>query len=482
MSGSPADGSFTARQTGTTQWQFTRSLIGYTITVAGASYTQPYTPPADPSPSVPASADQILSLTPQAITHTTPLYRVPFTATMANFACPAKLALSMGATGDPLVQQTIDVCTAGQSPPASLDFTVPVFDPTNGVGTRPGTTAALTVIMVNADGTTDGKSYSTPVDLPPRPVWVAVGDSYTSAHHQDRDLPITVNPKCIGIDNGDDRSGCSLKWNDKSWSWSQRATNNVNAALSVPDAWRMQNYNVGKSGANAADYLRPAEPGCIGCGEQDRAIDRLQLAQSSWNVLSVGGGANDARFADVLKVYYKADGVRDLFGRNALASWVGGIGQRTGKPWAVSVARQCPNTKVVAEAAWETRGEVAWALTEVMRNALDKSPGLRIVDINYPYVVPASNPCFDAPFGTGTFGTGTGARAIADELDKTHAQAVAKLDQAYRDAVHRIDLRELFGSANPLPWIQLTRYYGFPHVNSSGQDRIATKAADLLTN
>jgi hypothetical protein len=62
-------------------------------------------------------------------------------------------------------------------------------------------------------------------------------------------------------------------------------------------------------------------------------------------------------------------------------------------------------------------------------------------------------------------------------LDETHTKAFKGLD-----AVYRVNLRTLlFDNANPLPWIQLTRYYGFPHVNSSGQDRIAREAADLLT-
>jgi alpha-tubulin suppressor-like RCC1 family protein len=431
-------------------------------------------PPPPPPP--PSSTGRILSLTPGEIKPTTPLYRIPFTATLADFTCPAKLVMSMGATGDPLVRQTIEVCGAGQPPPSSLDFTVPVFDPTSGVATRPGSTAALTVIAVNAQGTTDGKSYSTPVDLPPRPLWVAVGDSYTSAHHQDRDVPANVTPLCVYIPNAADSSICSLKWNDRAWSWTQRATNDVNAALGVPDAWKMQNYNVGMSGAKAVDYEKSGPPTskCIGCGELESATALLELAPRSWNVLSVSGGANDAHFKEVLEVFYGQASVRDLFG--GPVGWVGGVNQPMGKPWAVPVKQLCPNTKKVVEDAKQTASAVTKSLQQVITKAREKSPGVRVVDLNYPYVVPADNPCFDAPFGHFPDGQGTGAKAAADTLEKTHAEAVKGLD-----GVYPIDQRALFGSSNPLPWIQLTRYYGFPHVNSSGQEVIARKAADLLT-
>jgi hypothetical protein len=134
-----------------------------------------------------------------------------------------------------------------------------------------------------------------------------------------------------------------LKWNDKSWPWTQRATNDVKAALSVPDAWKMQNDNVGISDAKAVDYPKPGPPrsDCPGCGELDLARDGLQLGSRSWNVLSVSGGANDAHFREVLEAYYGQGLVRDLFGSPSVCGWapsVSGSASR-GPPRSLDYAR-----------------------------------------------------------------------------------------------------------------------------------------------
>ena len=352
--------------------------------------------------------------------------------------------MSLGIIGQPLVRKTVKVCGSGESAKSEILTTVAVFDSDTGSYAYPGRKNSLDASI------TGGHTYNTDIELPPAPRWVAVGDSYSSGHHQDLDQPIY--PHCFSIPNGADSVYCSLKWNDYDWAWPRRATLQINKELGVPGAWQMAQVSVARSGAKADDFTNQRQPSgsCPGCSQMRGALGSLQLAPGSWNILSISGGANDAEFADVLKTYYKS--------------------HPSGKPWAAKKASECPNTKLVQKRASATQSDVAESLRTVASAAQAQEPGLRIVNINYPEVVTSSSPCYGEPFGRNS-----GAHSVVDTLNRTQHLGLEGLS-----GVHWVDLRELLGKENPLPRLQLNRYWGYPHVNSSGQDRIALNAAEKL--
>ena len=99
---------------------------------------------------------------------------------------------------------------------------------------------------------------------------------------------------------------------------------------------------------------------------------------------------------------------------------------------------------------------VQTVLHDLFQTVFNADPSVRMVDVNYPYVLATSNVC--ARTWTQGVKTWHGATSVIDELAKIHAAVSLK-----SGAISHIDLRTAFG-ANPLALLQLYRYYGYPHA------------------
>jgi hypothetical protein len=217
---------------------------------------------------------------------------------------------------------------------------------------------------------------------------------------------------------------------------------------------------VARSSASVAQFSKndPPTPDCPGCGEIAEMHDALVPVAGSWNVVSLNGGADDAKFSRALYDYYLLYSVPSPY------PW-------DGRPWAVTQWSQCPDTNSVYLRATSptTADAVVTGLRKAVNSARTISPGIRVVDMNYPYVVARDNVC------ASDHGDWQGANSTVDALSDLHDTAMRGVP-----GVYRLDLRDLFGAENPLPMMQLTRYYGYPHVNGTGQTRIAERAVEEL--
>jgi len=243
----------------------------------------------------------------------------------------------------------------------------------------------------------------------------------------------------------------------------------------VPGPWRLGVANTAQSGASVAEYgtyqydcTLPNTSGPCGetpgsdawgkSGQVKRMRDELRARSGSWNVVSVTGGANDAQFEPVLTEYY-------------LGHIVSTFGEDWGRPWAEFDPPRCPDTNQVYNAAVSRKDQISGALTGIFRMAKQVSPGVRIVDTLYPYVMNNAddyNRCWANHDG------GKGAKATVNYIDGLHTAIVAP-------NVVRLDLRTVFGNfpiAGPSnTMLQLERHFGYPHVSDVGQNRMAAKAA-----
>jgi len=99
----------------------------------------------------------------------------------------------------------------------------------------------------------------------------------------------------------------------------------------------------------------------------------------------VTGGANDSSWSDKLRDFYIANFLTD------------------GKPWAVTDPAYCPNSQSVLDSLSATapngqtvNHNITANLQNVVTVAKTESPGVRVLNVNYPYVIDQANVCASA--------------------------------------------------------------------------------------
>jgi hypothetical protein len=196
----------------------------------------------------------------------------------------------------------------------------------------------------------------------------------------------------------------------------------------------------------------------------------------SWNIVSFNGGADDDPDG-------KGGDYRTFSG--VLAKWyLPGhlVAAQHPEPWLVNTNRQwqdCPNVNEVYVAADRSQPTIRAALRNLIEVALSASPGVRFIDMLYPYVLPKNRSCsldVTTPAGWAWHGTSS----TIDLLNKAHEDLRNEMSL---DATRlmTLDLRDHI----PAHWgrgdqFQRTMYYGFPHVNEKGQQTAADVAVDLI--
>jgi hypothetical protein len=320
------------------------------------------------------------------------------------------------------------------------------------------------------DGSTTGWTRPKRVHTPRAGLVVVTGDSYNSGHHQGSDDALCPLSSDIAIyfDPTLVPALCSLQGrpavepNDPGTAWGCQLANNLNAQL--PPQWAMSCDFVAQSGAATSSFGDPsldavdAAWAAGGLTQAGRLRTDLAAHSTGWNVVTLSGGADDIDFVSTLTKFY---------GNNYVINHY--------LPWSVPRWQSCPDGDQQLwarsqDAAVQTA--IASNLTGMIRTAIAAAPGVRIVDITYPYTVDQGNPCF------GNHGSWHGQRDIVDTIDKIHVNLRFSATRLLT-----IDLRKsaAFGKSPVANGeIQLTRFYGYPHPSSAGQSDIASLATEAL--
>jgi len=399
------------------------------------------------------------------ITTGNPLYTMNVSFNLSGVVCPAKIRVTIGSS----LTRYKQLCNAGDTAPTSGSV-----NNISVLSLNPVTSYTVTATVDDNNGTSPQASGT--LTTPQVPVWVGVGDSYSSGHHQDQDEPCNLNGTldshsfqyaaaayalngtwdgtCLATDGS---GATSLTPNDTSFSWVQRARDQLMSRLSVPSQWTMLVDNVAHSGALAQNYTQagPESNTCNGCGEKDEMVSALQARAGSWNIVSISGGGNDANLEGILHDFYSST-------------------QGQGQPWVVTDRSTCPNTDQMDTNIQNVSQGVHDALTNVLSAARTTDSNVRLVAITYPYIL---NPDSLTSVCGGDWTGATphiGVFHAVDDMDSIiTGLAVSGLQV--------VDLRTAGGFAtNPLNDIQQTRYFGYPHPNADGQTAIASAVVGKL--
>lgn len=387
----------------------------------------------------------LLSLT-TTVTPKTPMWKIDAQVGLnpTQIACPAALKVTItDVYGGLMFKTTPDICGGQTTAPAQTDIYVPVFDPLNSANNLTPETAANHVIATATAQLTDANnqqsSLTATATIPPAPIWVGLGDSYASGYHQ-----TSTQPRCVVF--------CGVMKNDFSFSWLRSAVDQLNAKFSVPTAWQMSHDMEATSGNTTKVILESQDP---------HMKQMLAMHQGSWNVVSFDGGADEGGLFSTMFNWY--------FLKNILHNHL--------VPWDVHSRQQCVDT----EGVWQNlQGQAAVSiianLNQVVFDARQADPNVRIATVDYPYVLNDGNVC-EGDYIRITRGGGVlhhGAASVINFLDDLYGSINGS-------QIAPVDLRTVFGTTNPLQYIQTLSDFGYPHPNSAGQQAIATAVANAIS-
>jgi hypothetical protein len=284
--------------------------------------------------------------------------------------------------------------------------------------------------------------------MPAAPIWAAIGDSYSSGHHQDADEPTCTNGIPVISQLCPPQT---LALNDLAFSWVGRAIDRLNT--NVPSRWQYLPMFEARSGLTTTQVIESQSLA--------RATQAIAAVGPTWSIISFTGGADDSEFAQALVDFYLT------------ASHV--VTQL--RPWAVKKAADCPDTEALFNRVLSRETAISNNLNTFLDKGRAASHSVRFIDMLYPHVLNKTNICEpdrEVPDQSNPGATITrhGAGSVVDELDRFHLNLLGP------DVIH-IDPRALFGPS-PLTKIQQTRYYGYPHPNDAGQAKMAAAAYKAL--
>ena len=394
-----------------------------------------------------SSNTAVISSVSASVTPNSALYEMKATANFSGVACPARLIAIVGGT----TRTSSSLCSTGGTAPTSKDWNFSV------TALSPNSSVPISLLIDDDNG---AKTYASSVTTPKPPVWIATGDSFSSGHHQDTDEPCAVNTyvaaqvanSLFGTYAGtcldkDGSGATSLTKNDAAYSWATRARNSLMTALGIPTVWKMTIDVVADSGAPASGFANAG-------GQQANMISDLTARAGSWNIVTTSGGADDVNFGAALQSFYE----------NA-STW-------NTKPWQVTSRSSCPDTDAIYSRVGSTGSSTNTALANLFLAASNADANVRKLAITYPYVLESTNTCEGYDSGTAPH---NGAKQVIDALD-------ANISSLSSIGVHVVDLRSVTGfGSSPMSDIQQTRYFGYPHPSSAGQNDIASAVNSALS-
>jgi hypothetical protein len=310
------------------------------------------------------------------------------------------------------------------------------------------------------------------IQMPHQPVWVGVGDGYTSAAYQQEDCELgTSAVDCAAAVNGE---GLTLDLDFLSWI--TYATDQVNQT--VPAQWAIQPQVVAKMGASGADLRDSGE------GSQVKdVLDALTSVQGhgiqpdTWNWIGLSAGLGDSGISDILADWYGSAPERGAVG--------------SPYPWEVGAGADCPSFAAVpGHITGDARGPLQDGILNALASAFSVSENLRVVQLLYPYFVDEASACraevVAAVDAMNSVIDTAGLSARLDELGQPQPLQAADLSR-----VSDMDLNEVFDSVHPTgdpvgtgenapSDIQLTKPFGYPHLSGDGSQQVGIKAGTLI--
>lgn len=354
-------------------------------------------------------------------------------------------------------------------------------------------------LWVRAYKTSGGaQPWATPlkVRVPKAGIAAVAGDSYSSGHGEASDQPqcptqsdaaVRYTGKTIGCTGG----GGYLPANDPlpnnpAASWAATAIASYNNLLHLPAAWQLSMGPIGadglpvgfiaRSGAPTSQFGRSdlAIPGTAAWASADTQSAKVSALlydrYDSWNLVTMTGGADDTNWTDALGNWYFNN-----WNTPSLKPWAvtGGIANC---PDANSVYNDLtvsgyvvPSTTVNALIQTNLQGMVTLATAE--------SPGVRVLNLGYPYTVNSTgNSCY------ADSGATKGVKSVIDQLNSDHT-FVSGANTKYVNLVTALGTNPMSGNPSP---IQPNRLYGYPHLtigsgSGTGQSKVAAAAIAVLT-
>jgi hypothetical protein len=304
---------------------------------------------------------------------------------------------------------------------------------------------------LNGDGSPSTWLLPVKVHTPNTPIWVGLGDSYSSGHHQEIDDPYCpkltdVRSNLFGVSLSilcHFGSGPkNLKTESATFSWVTRAVQQYNQAESVPSQWAVKSQLLAMSGMTTTQIVANQLPKL-----------RLVLAKrsDSWNFVSMTGGGDDAGFST---------GLAHFYGQH----WNG-----LTAPWTVKIASNCPDTQSIYANAITAGATITNNLNTIVDAAVMASASVRIIDVGYAYALDADSPCYPDS------GTNAGIYSLTQLLNSYH-KAITSSNVSYVDLTAATSLGTCPVTCG---YLQLTRLYGYPHPSDRGQNLIASTVVGL---
>ncbi|HEX7963635.1 MAG TPA: GDSL-type esterase/lipase family protein [Candidatus Saccharimonadales bacterium] len=401
-----------------------------------------------PTPTPPADGKQHGRVTSVSwsVGPTTALWTMDVTVKTTGVLCPGVVVVNVGGW-----QKRASVCTDGQSTGArTTTFKWKVFNDKHVF--QPGSTPAVTAFVARSDAARYGGD-STTLAVPVAPTLVGVGDSYVSGHNQTADDVLCKRPDNLPADD----TTCGLHANDPAFSWVTRLA--AKLGNNIPAVWQYDYddaHLLARSGATTAEIFTRLQAAGM--------VSFLQAHQNTWNVVVFSGGANDIDFGGALKTYYN-----NAFGLNG----------ETVTPWNVTNQGECPDSTLLYNRLSSSLpdGQDAPAVTiqqnlqTLISQGKAAAPSTRFINMLYPYVVKSTNVC-SADVTLDSTVIFRGSASVVNALNDIHRSLAGP-------GVLTLDAAAGF-SDNPLPKLQLIRFYGYPHPNDAGQNKLATMAFKLL--
>jgi hypothetical protein len=309
------------------------------------------------------------------------------------------------------------------------------------------------------------------IQMPHAPIWVGVGDGYTSSAYQQDDCAFgTSAADCATAVNGE---GFTLDIDF--FSWIITATDQINAGLGQ---WSVTPRIVATIGTKGAD-LRDSSDG----SQVQRLVDALAetkghgIQPDTWNWVGLSAGLGDAGISDILDGWYGSAPERGTPGSTY--------------PWEVGAGADCPSfAGVPAEITGAARTPLQDGILNALASAFSVSDNLRVVQLLYPYFVDEASACRSEVVAAvdalnGVIGT-AGLNARLDELGQPLPLQAADLSR-----VTDLDLNEVFATTHPTgdpvglgdnepSYIQLTKPFGYPHLSGDGSQKVGEKAGVII--
>jgi hypothetical protein len=302
-----------------------------------------------------------------------------------------------------------------------------------------------------------------PAELPTAPVWIGMGDGYSSQLVQTPDTCITADT-CYAP-------------NDVNSSWIGKAAEDINtarvAANNVNARWSLTPVVVARDGATSADVASGTQNTQMRAELGRRIIPRLLNSYgplSSWNWVSVSAGLVDSGIPNIMRAYSAGTNGAATGGRFPYNV------PTNPTPWDVPAGNpaNCPDlgntagtTGVIGTINGSAGDAIIPNLTTMVRTATDIDSSVHVVQVLYPYLTEPSNPCAS---DHGTFASN---RTVMARL-RTKSDITANPN----DNVVALDLMDATKGFGDVPTgtapartdsrLWLSRPFGYPYPSRTG--------------